>query len=437
MGHLYHLILLASSSAAGSLVHAISVGILLASAVAICLRLLPGIRSATRFFLWLSVLLILLPLHLIPLARTGHGLSLPGASASFHLDPHWSLWIVGLWGMLTLMRASRLVQNVIELRRIAATATPVEPDAASKDLLMQGRRFVTLCTSTEVDRPSVVGFFRPRILIPSSLFHKFSDQELQQILLHEMEHLRRRDDWTNLLQKIALVVFPLNPVLFWVERRLCIERELACDDCVLNLTSARKSYAICLANLAEHSLLRRGISLTLGAWEKRSELSRRVHRIMRQPEQRMGRTATNIVSGILMTGIIGGAITLAHTPELISFAPSTLSATYSGQPDAAVNNPSTVLSKEVRPELVKAVMPEPRQTSAVQRSSERSRPHPIKAVHRSSKPQPERWIVLTSWQAESPAPDSLRYSKLTVSETSSSSSYAAVRVANGWLIFQL
>jgi hypothetical protein len=207
---------------------------------------------------------------------------------------------------------------------------------------------------------------------------------------------------------------------------------------VLNFTSARKSYAVCLTNLAEHSLLRRGISLTLGAWEKRSELSRRVHRILRRPEQTMGRASTNVVTGILMAGLMGGAITLAHTPELISFAPSTVSVTSSSQPDTAViSNPPASESKEASPMLVKAFMPEPSQTLAVHRSQERSRPHPVKAVHRSSKRRPERWVVLTSWKAESPSPAAPRYSELTVSGVSSSSSYAAVRVANGWLIFQL
>jgi len=437
MSNLFHVVLLASSAAAGSLVHAVGAGILLAGAVAICLRLLPGIKPATRFFLWLAVLLILLPLHLIPLARTDHSLSLPVGSASFHLDAYWSILIVGLWGGISLMRAIQLIQNVIELRRIAATATPVEPNAAWKDLLTQGRRSASLCISSEIDRPSVVGFFQPRILLPSAMFKGFSDQELRQIILHEIEHLRRRDDWTNLLQKIALIVFPLNPVLHWVERRLCIERELACDDCVLNFTSARKSYAMCLANLAEHSLVRRGVSLALGAWEKRSELSRRVHRILRQPEQTMGRVTSNVVTGILVAGLMGGAITLAHTPELISFAPPTVSTSSSVQLDtAAITAPPSAQSKGASALFVKAVMPESPQPAAMHRSPDRTRPQPVKAIHRTSKPQPDGWVVLTGWQDESPARATLRHANLAASEIPSPS-YAAVRVANGWLIFQL
>ncbi len=77
---------------------------------------------------------------------------------------------------------------------------------------------VQICTSNEVDRPSVIGFFSPRILIPEELFAKLTTAEFGQIVLHEVGHLRRADDWINLLQKVSLVVFPLNPVLVWIER---------------------------------------------------------------------------------------------------------------------------------------------------------------------------------------------------------------------------
>ena len=99
-------------------------------------------------------------------------------------------------------------------------------------------------------------------------------------MLHEVGHLRRADDWINLLQKLSLVIVPLNPVLMWIERRLCLERELACDDDVLRLTKAPKAYATCLTNLAEHRLGRRVAALSLGAWERQSELARRVHSIL-------------------------------------------------------------------------------------------------------------------------------------------------------------
>ena len=113
---------------------------------------------------------------------------------------------------------------------------------------------VEICTTTTLQRPSVIGFLKPRILIPDWLFARLTAGELEQIVLHEAEHLRRRDDWTNLLQKLCLVLFPLNPALVWIERRLCREREMACDEGVIKITHAPRAYASCLARLAERGL---------------------------------------------------------------------------------------------------------------------------------------------------------------------------------------
>ena len=132
-------------------------------------------------------------------------------------------------------------------------------------LLAAGFRGVEVCTSSDVDRPSVIGFFSPRILIPEELFDRLTTAEFGQIVLHEVGHLRRGDDWINLLQKLSLVLVPLNPVLMWIERRLCLERELACDDDVLRLTKAPKAYATCLTNLAEHRLGRTGGGAVAGS----------------------------------------------------------------------------------------------------------------------------------------------------------------------------
>ncbi len=54
----------------------------------------------------------------------------------------------------------------------------------------------------------MIGFFAPRILIPEWLYLRLTPGELEQVVLHEAEHLRRRDDWTNLLQKLAWFCFP-------------------------------------------------------------------------------------------------------------------------------------------------------------------------------------------------------------------------------------
>ena len=180
-------------------------------------------------------------------------------------------------------------------------------------------RRAEVCVSDEVDRPSVIGFFSPKILIPRWLLEKLTAEELRQIVLHEAGHLRRADDWLNLVQKIALVVFPLNPALVWVERRLCFERELACDERVLRETGAPKAYAACLAALAEFRLGRRGVSLSIGALGRESELGRRVGRILRG-EAGMRPVHARLVMAGAMLGLLVGAVGLARCPQVVAFS---------------------------------------------------------------------------------------------------------------------
>jgi hypothetical protein len=333
-------------------------------------------------------------------------------------------------------------------------------------------RSAQLCTTADVDRPSVIGFFRPRVLIPQALFEKLSAPELEQILLHEMEHLRRADDWVNFLQKVALVLFPLNPVLLWVERRLCIERELACDDHVLRVTNARKAYATCLVHLAEHSVLNRGISLALGAWEKQSELGRRVRRILLRPEGVMGRRPTAAVASALTLAMLGGAITLSREPQLVSFASATAVPVTPLQADMPKIDsapglsyaPVTFRGGAGSPHMVQTVYrsqpagvahvspksPQPMSTSALRASANLSpatksivanRRHAVSRAgliagttrqisHREMPPR--AWVVLTDW-TEMPEPPQVR---LLVSPQTRST-YAAIPTVNGWLIVQL
>src|SRR5208337_2353079 len=169
-----------------------------------------------------------------------------------------------------------LAVHSMHLGRLWNSASPVAADAKLRALLTTAsptRRQIELCTTRKLDRPSVIGFLAPRILIPDWLYARLTPGELEQVILHESEHLRRRDDWTNLLQRLCLVLFPLNPALAFVENRLCREREMACDEGVVRVTRAPRAYAACLASLAERgierNLERRAAALSLAAWRRR------------------------------------------------------------------------------------------------------------------------------------------------------------------------
>src|ERR1700730_5040294 len=140
MEHVTNTIMVLSAGAAGSLVSAIAEGIVLAIAVSLCLRLLPGIKPAARFIIWAAVLFAVLPLHVLALLRSGSNTSAPIHTNAFRLDARWSLVIAFVWGILSLIRAAQLIRSPIDLRRIAAGAPPITPEPAGSALLRRGCR---------------------------------------------------------------------------------------------------------------------------------------------------------------------------------------------------------------------------------------------------------------------------------------------------------
>jgi beta-lactamase regulating signal transducer with metallopeptidase domain len=380
MTEILHSVSFASAGAASALLSAVWEGAALVLAVYLGLRLLPGLSAAARSVIWLNVFVLLVLLHFVPAFAPAVAEVTGSRAPIVHLDPRWSLGIAGAWLALSVWRALQLLIGLIHLRRLARGATPVAVDAHLEALLAKasGGRAAQLCTSHEVIRPSVLGFLRPRVLLPAALVEHLTPQELEQVVLHEVEHLRRGDDWTNLLQKIGLVLFPLNPVLLWVERRLCAERELACDDRVMQSSAGRKAYALCLARLAEISLFRKGFSLVLGLWERRPDLVRRVQRIVSQPVRSMGRRPAIAATGSLLAGALGCAIALSHSPQLVSFSPAY-------RPLSAASFDPHEVAKVLggTPQLMKAAMPGPSPHAASERESRKPVHHAVlKAAHR-------------------------------------------------------
>jgi hypothetical protein len=458
MNELVHWLSFLSAGAANALFSAVWEGAVLAMGVALCLRLLPRLSAAARSVVWLNVFVLLVLLHFVP-AFASRPLD-PGSGhwPVIHLDLRWSLGIVAVWLALSLWRAAQLILGIEQLRRLAGRATPVKTNAQLLALLSEapGGRTALLCTSDEVARPSVLGFFRPRILVPSALAEHLTPPELQQVVLHEMEHLRRGDDWTNLLQKVGLVFFPLNPVLLWVERRLCAERELACDDRVMQSSAGRKAYALCLARLAEFSLFRRSFSLVLGLWERRPELVRRVQRIVSQPARSMGRRPAMAAIGGVLGSALGCAIALSHSPQVVSFLP-----VHQGVLTASLDPHEVARVLGGKPNMMKAAMPAAGSLHAAGHTVATPQPMHravLKSVHHShpaasevavnppAEPAPlpnldHRAVVVltevTMFQARPRIVLAVSPDRQTVRPTVIRATYAIVPTPNGWLIIQI
>jgi beta-lactamase regulating signal transducer with metallopeptidase domain len=318
--------------AAAALVSQLWQGTAVAVGLAVCLRLAPRTRASHRFALWMAAFVLVAALPLAP-ALAGlfvqpqpqplHSAA-QAAAPWFRLDERWGLAVAALWALLAAVRLGLLAAGALRAHKIWKDALPFPAASHLLSGHLPGRARVEICTSIQLDRPSVIGFLRPRILLPEWLAGKLCEAELRPILLHEFEHLRRMDDWTNLALKLVTALLPLNPALWWMERNLEREREMATDEAVVRRTRAPRAYAACLATVAERRLqMRLGQRelLELGIWRRRPELAERILSLLRTPETigPVGRTA---LAASLAAALLGAVVLLAHAPQLVAFAPA-------------------------------------------------------------------------------------------------------------------
>lgn len=104
---------------------------------------------------------------------------------------------------------------------------------------------IRLKRSDEVSSPLVYGFFRPVILLPHD-FPKKDSPEYEQVLLHELTHVRSGDLWYKLFMLAVTCIHWYNP-LVWVMLRLSTQDlEIRCDARVIRKLGKKKSYAMTL-----------------------------------------------------------------------------------------------------------------------------------------------------------------------------------------------
>jgi hypothetical protein len=181
------------------------------------------------------------------------------------------------------------------------------------------KRNVSLCTSTRVRVPAAIGLLKPAVVIPEWVMRELSTDEVNQILVHELAHLGRWDDWTNLAQQIIKAVFFFHPAVWWVDKKVALERESACDDIVLAEAASPRAYAECLTRLAEKSFLQRSVVLAQAALGRIRQMSLRVGRILDPDREPSPTRGWKPVAALIAVFASGTAIWASRAPQLIAF----------------------------------------------------------------------------------------------------------------------
>jgi len=287
------------------------------------LRMIGRRNSGTRFAVWFCALLAIAAIPFVEFSSGGPATA-HSVSAAITMPRSWSLYLFGAWAMIALFGLVRVGVGLWHLRSIRKNCMPVDlatldPSVAQTLSDFRAVRSVQLCSSEDLCVPTAVGFFRPSVVLPNWALTELTPAELNAVLLHEFAHLQRWDDWTNLAQKVLRALFFFHPAVWFVENRLSLEREMACDDLVLSQTSNPRAYAECLVSLAEKNLLQRGLALAQAAVGRMRQTSLRVLQILdagRSKSVGIWKPAPWVVAGFSVVCLVGAE----HAPRLVSFA---------------------------------------------------------------------------------------------------------------------
>lgn len=246
--------------------------------------------------------------------------------------------ILIFWICTALLLLARVFISYATLyrRSLRAAQTPPQLNRRLEAWLTRSgsrRQGTRLAISTEIEIPIATGPFSSAVLIPAKLFESMSDEDLDQIGLHEAAHLARHDDCTLLLQRMIEAVFALHPVVRWLTRQIDLEREIACDDIVAASPEHARTYADCLTRTVA---LCGGVRTSLAAAnvaDGRSHLSRRIELLVDKTRNtRVHLTKTRLATiAIVLLAVTG---LLAQTPLLIAIgAPAKLLAQLQPAPE--------------------------------------------------------------------------------------------------------
>lgn len=169
--------------------------------------------------------------------------------------------------------------------------------------------------STSVKVPLTVGWLRPLVLLPSA-WHEWNSEKLTAVLEHEVAHVRRRDGLIAGLAGIVRCILWFHPLAWWLESRLALLAELACDEaCVAE-------YAGLLIEMAAMVDRKKGrLSWPVFSMAARSHLRRRVDRILdgRRVSKRLSWSARAVLLGCAIPAVFAaGAMTLDTPPAVPS-----------------------------------------------------------------------------------------------------------------------
>ena len=223
------------------------------------------------------------------------------------------IWSIGMVVLLIrlLVKSAKLTRDALQDATMAPSWIQDAFEAARRELTPKS--WPILIVTQHVSSPVLLGALRPKVLLPASLVEKVSPEALRHLFLHELTHLKRGDIWANWLWSLTLCIHWFNPMLWFAGRCIARDRELACDESVLDTlptNTQRIDYGQALLAITRYTGPIQRSAGWVGILENQPMLKRRIKMIANYRHA----TIRHTIAGVLfMFGL--GALALVTSAE--------------------------------------------------------------------------------------------------------------------------
>lgn len=343
----------------------IAAGTVLAGAVWLAMRALPGLNASTRHAVWLMSLTAVMLMPLLAFtpeflepsvderavrvsetaAMPASGYEAPSGSTDTRPtetasvatdDAGWTRAAGGAMALIWLggivLMSLRLRHSLVLAGRLRADSEPAAPEVRSwfddARRALGIRQPVDLRIASAATGPLTVGLTHPWVALPRRIPAELPPAALEHALWHELAHVKRRDPWVNLLERIAEILYFYNPAVHLISRELELARESACDDWAIQHSGGARAYADSLLDVFEGLRFPFRPLYAAGCVRGKSQLAQRISHLLdkRSDHSPRRRGPVLAMAGVLLGAGLAGSAWALPRPVDLGLAPSTASA---------------------------------------------------------------------------------------------------------------
>ena len=162
-----------------------------------------------------------------------------------------------------------------------------------------------MSVSSGSEGPLVTGVFRPTIIVPVLLIDPEREDELRAVLLHELAHVRQKDNLWGATAAIVTSLFWFHPLAWLAALRFRAFSEVACDAAVIESGVTLTTYLESLRKVLADAPYERTARVALGG----GSLKERI-RIMKSSNTPMSRHAARALIVMIAIVTLGTGLSL-------------------------------------------------------------------------------------------------------------------------------